>query len=77
MATRLTDERKARIAEIVFNEWDVNKNDLDTDDHDEYIIMLQGLNDTHYYTIIEEFMEAPENDEHFNEPANWKDLNND
>ena len=77
MATKLTDERKAKIAEIVFNEWDSNKNDLSTEDHEEYIGMLQGLGDTHYHTVIFEFTEAPENDEHFNEPANWKDLNND
>lgn len=74
MAIKLTGERKSKIAEIVFNEWDSNKNDLDANDHDEYILMLQGLDDTHYYTIIEEFIEAPENEDHFNEPANWKDL---
>ena len=72
---KLTDEQKSLICEIIFNEWDANKTDLDEEQHDEYILLLQGLDDTHYYTIIEEFIEAPDNDDHFNEPANWKDLN--
>lgn len=76
MKATLTDEQKSAIAEIVFEKWEENKTDLSEADHDNYIGYLQGLGDTHYYTIIEEFME-PIEDDGFDEPANWKDLTND
>lgn len=73
MKATLTDELKAKIAEIVFNDWEENKTSISSDDHDEYILMLQGLGDMHSADTIQEYMDLEEDG--FDEPANWKDLN--
>jgi len=73
MKATLTDELKAEIAEIVFADWEDKKTSISEDDHDRYILMLQGLGDTHRADTIQEYMDLEEED--FDEPANWKDLN--
>lgn len=73
MAKGLTDEEKELVALMVYDNWKANKT---ISDHDQIAEILIKLNAHEYASDVLEYAKPEEDDdEHFNEPANWKDLN--
>ena len=77
MATKgLTDEQKETVALMVYENWKDNRT---ISDHEDIADILIKLNAHEYAADVLEYAkpEEDEDEEYFDEPANWKDLQND